>query len=128
MKTVPRPRPTAPTMKAKPKVMPAICGKVGRRPWVSPDDSSMMLFGPGVKNITVANTTKATSSGCDMGISLLSGRGRHGRRPLRQQHDGDAADHGNHAGQPQRPEPLAEGDAGCGGAHERHQQRERHHL
>ena len=32
---------------------------------VSPDDSSMMLFGPGVKNITVANITKAISSDCD---------------------------------------------------------------
>jgi hypothetical protein len=27
----------------------------------------MMLFGPGVKNITVANMTKAIKSECDMG-------------------------------------------------------------
>jgi len=42
--------------------MPAICGKVRRKPKVSPDDSTMMLFGPGVKNITMANTTKAKRS------------------------------------------------------------------
>ena len=39
---------------------------VGRNPYVSPEDSSMMLFGPGVKNITVANSTKAIRSECDM--------------------------------------------------------------
>src|ERR1700704_4146199 len=66
MKIVPRPTPTAPTMKAKPRVMPAICGTVRRKPWVSPDDNSMMLFGPGVKNITAANIIKVIKSGCDM--------------------------------------------------------------
>src|SRR6202790_4054697 len=69
MKIVPRPRPTAAIMKAMPKVMPAICGRVRRKPCVSPEDSSMTLFGPGVKNITAANRTKAIRSGCDMGHS-----------------------------------------------------------
>jgi hypothetical protein len=41
---------------------------------VSPDDSSMMLFGPGVKNITVANMTKAIRSECDMGPHAIFGR------------------------------------------------------
>ena len=47
---------------------------------------------------------------------------------LRQQHDGDAADDGDHAGEPQRPERFAEHHARRGGTDERHQQRERHHL
>src|ERR1700737_1885333 len=125
MKIVPRPRPTAAIMKAMPKVMPAICGRVRRKPCVSPEDSSMTLFGPGVKNITTANKTKAIRSDCDMwhscdlGQDLLS---------LRQQHDGDAAHHDDHSGKPQWPEPLAENDSRCRGADERHQQRERHHL
>ena len=53
----------------------------------------MTLFGPGVKNITTANTTKAMKSGCDM---LHSGDLRQGLRPLRQQHDRDAADDDDH--------------------------------
>ena len=62
----------------------------------------MMLFGPGVKNITAAKTTKAMRSDCDMFTPhAIFGNGL---RPLRQQHDGDAADHGDHAGQPQRSE------------------------
>src|SRR3954447_13436217 len=105
MKMVPSPRPTAPIMKAKPTVIPMMCGMVGRKPCVSPDDSSMMLFGPGVKNITVANMTKAMKSGCDI---WHSGELWQDLRPLRQQHDGDAADHGDHAGQPQRPKSFAE--------------------
>src|SRR6266849_8088282 len=135
MKMVPSPRPTTPIMKAKPNVIPAMCGRVGRKPYVSPDDSSMMLFGPGVKNITVANTTKATKSDCDMLHSgdlwqdlLRQDLLRHDLRPLRQQHDRDAADHGDHPGQAQRSKGFAEYDARCPGADERHQQRERHHL
>src|SRR2546430_13272826 len=130
MKTVPSPSPTAPTMKAKPTVIPAICGTVRRNPYVSPDDSSMMLFGPGVKNITTAKITKAKRSECDMAASRDLGQVllRQSLRPLRQQHDGDAADHGDHAGQPQRPKGFAENDAGSRGADERHQQRDRHHL
>src|SRR5450755_2795570 len=109
MKIVPRPRPTAAIMKAIPKVMPAICGSVRRNPCVSPEDSSMTLFGPGVKYITAANTIKAIRSGCDM---LHSGDFRQdllgqNLRTLRQQHDGDAAHHDDHSGKPQRPEPLA---------------------
>src|SRR6266702_8013752 len=105
MKMVPKPRPTAPIMKAKPIVMPATCGNVRRKPKVSPEDSSMTLLGPGVKNITAANTTKAIKSGCDM---LPSGDFGQGLRPFRQQHDRDAADDDDHSGKPQRPEPLAE--------------------
>ena len=75
MKIVPRPRPTAAIMKAKPSVMPAICGSVRRKPWVSPEDSSMTLFGPGVKNITTANITKAIRSGCDIGTLRRSRAG-----------------------------------------------------
>src|ERR1700720_713021 len=121
MKTVPSPRPTAATMKATPRMMPATCGNVRRKPKVSPDDSSMMLFGPGVKNITAANTTKAMKSGCDM---VHSGDLRQDLRRLRQQHDRDAADDDSHSGKPQRPEGFAEYDARCAGADERHQQRE----
>src|SRR5512141_853886 len=124
-KMVPRPRPTAATMKATPKVTPAICGSVRRKPWVSPEDSSMTLFGPGVKNITTANITKAIRSDCD--IMASGDLGQHGR-PFRQQHDGDAADHGDHPGQPQRSKGLAEHHARRRGADERHQQRERHDL
>jgi hypothetical protein len=32
-----------------------------------------MLFGPGVKNITVANMTKAIRSECDMGPHAIFG-------------------------------------------------------
>ena len=32
-----------------------------------------MLFGPGVKNITVANITKANRSGCDMSAPAIFG-------------------------------------------------------
>src|SRR3954470_21850622 len=111
MKTVPSPIPTAPTMKAKPIVMPMMCGMVGRKPYVSPDDSSMMLFGPGVKNITTANMTKAIRSEFDMAGSGDLGQGW---RPLRQQHDGDPSDHRDHAGEPQRAKRLAEHHArGC---------------
>src|SRR6202051_3587788 len=118
MKTVPSPRPTAATMKATPRVMPAICGSVRRKPCVNPDDSSMTLFGPGVKNITAANTTKAMKSGCDM---LHSGDLRQGLPPLRQQHHRDAADDDDHSGKPQRPKPLAENKCRRRGADERHQ-------
>src|SRR6476660_139819 len=115
---VPKPRPTAPTIKAKPIVTPATCGNVRRNPKVSPEDSSMTLFGPGVKNITAANTTKAMKSGCDM---LHSGDLRQGLGPLRQQHHRDAADDDDHSGKPQRPEPLAEHNGRRRGADERHQ-------
>src|ERR1700681_1081056 len=108
MKMVPRPRPTEPTMKANPIVMPAICGTVRRKPKCRPDASSMMLCGPGVKNITVANMTKAISSECDM----VPSRDRwHGSSTFRQQHHRDAADYGDHSGQPQRPKCFAERDA-----------------
>src|ERR1700682_3577446 len=118
MKMVPRPRPTAPTMKANPIVMPAICGSVRRKPKFRPDASSMMLFGPGVKNITVANITKAISSECDMAGSRNL---RQGSWMLRQQHHRDAADHGDHSGQPQRPKGFAERYACVRGTDERHQ-------
>src|ERR1700746_662443 len=123
MKMVPNPSPTAPTMKAKPIAIPAICGTVRRKPEGKPDDSTMMLFGPGVKNITVANTTKAMRSGCDIGHSgdLRQGLFRYGLWPLRQHHDGDAADHGDHPDQPQRTKGFAEHDARRRGADERHQ-------
>ncbi len=39
-------------MKANPSVTPAMWGTVRRKPWASPDDISMMLLGPGVKNTT----------------------------------------------------------------------------
>ena len=55
-------------MKAKPNVIPIYAGSWAEAE-VSPDDNSMVLFGPGVKNITVANSTKAISSECDMGAS-----------------------------------------------------------
>src|SRR3981081_4548631 len=125
MKTAPRPTPTAPTMKANPIVIPAICGMERRKPWVSPDDSNMMLFGPGVKNITTANKTNAMRSDCDM---LYSGYLGNGLRRFRQQQDRDAEYHDDHAEQPQRSKGLAEHHARCAGADERHQQRERHHL
>src|ERR1700730_11501170 len=123
MKIVPRPRPTAPIMKAKPIVLPASCGSGRRNPEVRPDDSNMMLFGPGVKNITVANTTKAMNSDCDMlhsgglGQDLLP----HRLRPLRQQHDRNAADHGEHPGQAQRSKSFADqhGPGNLRAAHER---------
>ena len=85
----------------------------------------MMLFGPGVKNITTANMTKAMKSGCDMLPQAIFGRAcaRFDSSMI-----GDAADHGDHPGEPQRPEPLAEHNARRGGADERHQERERHHL
>src|SRR6201996_580925 len=111
----PRPAPTAAIMNASPTPMPAIAGMVRRSPCVTPDDSTRMLFGPGVKAITVANTTKAIKSGCDMGHSsdlrhdrFRGGAVRRERPPARQQHDGDAADHGKHARKPQRSETLAE--------------------
>ena len=84
-----------------------------------------MLFGPGVKNITVANKTKAIRSECDMGASCDL---RDDLRPLRQQHDGDAANDRDHSDQPQRSKGFAEHHARRGRADERHQQRERHHL
>src|SRR3954447_783223 len=118
MKIAPKPSPTAPIMKAKPIVTPAMWGSVGRKPCVRPDESSMTLFGPGVKNITVANTTNANRSewdirgSCDLGQNL---------RPLRKQHDRNPAYHDEHPGEPQRPEPLPEHDARAGGADERHQ-------
>src|ERR1700688_2947120 len=113
MKMVPRPRPTAAIMKAKPRVIPAICGSVGRKPCVSPEDSSMTLFGPGVKNITTANITKAIRSGCDI---MTSRDLRQDLRPLRQKHDRNPAHHDQHPGQPQRPEPFAEHKRRGGGA------------
>src|ERR1700716_3725642 len=85
----------------------------------------MMLFGPGVKNITTANKTNAMRSDCDM---LYSGYLGNGLRRFRQQQDRDAEYHDDHAEQPQRSKGLAEHHARCAGADERHQQRERHHL
>ena len=99
----------------------------------------MTLLGPGVKHITAANTTKANRSCWDMQGSLVRGSlvqdflrckalllvlyaifGQE-PRPLRQQHDRDAAYHDDHSGQPRRAEPLAEGDTSRRGADERHQ-------
>src|SRR5689334_6010847 len=125
MKIAPKPRPTAPIMKAKPIVTPAMCGSVGRKPCVSPDESSITLFGPGVKNMTVANTTNANRSDCDMTASRDLWQDL---RPFREQHDRYSAHDDEHAREPQWPEPLPEHDTGGGGADERHQQRKRNHL
>src|SRR5207237_5548195 len=119
----PRPKPTAATMNENPVATPAICGSERRKPYVRPDDSSMMLFGPGVKNITRANMRKAMKSGCDI---WRSGDVRQDLRPLRQQHDGGAADHSDHYGQPQRSEGLAKHDARCRRADDRAQQSRGH--
>jgi len=35
--------------------MPSICGNVRRKPKLMPEDSSMVLFGPGVTDVTSAN-------------------------------------------------------------------------
>jgi hypothetical protein len=43
----------------KPEVMPAICGMVGRTPKFTPEVASMMLFGPGVTEVTKAKENKA---------------------------------------------------------------------
>src|SRR3989338_6133023 len=45
-----------------PRLMPSICGRLRRRPKFSPDASSIMLFGPGVTEVTKAKAIKATSS------------------------------------------------------------------
>src|SRR6185437_15305440 len=60
-------------MKAKPSVTPAMWGSVRRKPYVRPEDISITLLGPGVKNITQTNATKARSSRWEM--DMAAGRG-----------------------------------------------------
>src|SRR3569832_2191629 len=46
---------------SKPIVTPSMCGIVCVNPKFTPDAASMMLFGPGVNDITPANTVSAIS-------------------------------------------------------------------
>ena len=51
------PRPTSSSMTGYPKVMPRICGIVARKPKLTPELATRMLFGPGVKLIEARNGT-----------------------------------------------------------------------
>ena len=58
--------------------MPTICGSVRRKPKLAPDDSSIVLFGPGVIDITSANVSAAGSTagiGGIGGIGMVATRG-----------------------------------------------------
>ena len=54
------PRPTAITITMKPELMPMMCGIERRKPKFTPEASIMMLFGPGVTEVTKANSEKAS--------------------------------------------------------------------
>jgi hypothetical protein len=56
-----RARPNATSMAGKPTETPSICGSVRANPNAAPDAFEIILFGPGVKEPTNANTTKDRS-------------------------------------------------------------------
>ncbi len=55
-----RPKPSTSTISAQPPEMPKMCGTVRRNPKVAPDDSSIMLFGPGVIDATMQKDMRAS--------------------------------------------------------------------
>ena len=57
----PAPAATRNSMNEKPKTMPRTCGRPRRTPTLAPVAVTMMLFGPGVMEVTIAKTRKAAT-------------------------------------------------------------------
>ena len=81
MLTGPSPRPTSRSIAGYPKVMPRICGMVARKPKLTPELATRMLFGPGVKPIEARNGTlvsiNAVGKACTYSNPTLPGSARH---------------------------------------------------
>ena len=60
------PAATRKSISAKPSATPKRCGRPRRMPTFAPVAASMMLFGPGVIEVTTAKTTKARISSAVM--------------------------------------------------------------
>jgi hypothetical protein len=63
---VPKPRPTETFNIIMPKMIPATCGRVRLNPKLAPEVVSIMLFGPGVMEVTSANKVMAIMISMDI--------------------------------------------------------------
>jgi hypothetical protein len=70
MTSAPRPRPEASIIKVQPVGTATMKPSVRRRPWLAASAADSVVFGPGVKLIAVAKTSRAVSSSVDMAASL----------------------------------------------------------